>query len=348
MASVLVPEPLIPHVDQVILGQVLQGGQGMNIARQLSLSLGIPQSCPAFTVNMVCGSSLKATSLGRQAAALGEAGLVLAGGVEVMSRAPHFLEGFRWGKKLGNTALKDSILVDGLSDPLLGIHMGETAENIAAHFGITREEQDEFARQSQQRVADNRLQLSREIVPVDEMERDEHPREGTTREDLARLKPVFREGGTVTAGNSSGINDGAAMVLLAGAKTVDKLKLKPRARIVADTTVGCDPAQMGLGPVGAIRKVLAMADWRMDQVDLFEINEAFAAQILGVSRELRLDPAAINRRGGAIALGHPIGASGARVLVTLLHQMEDEQKKQGVASLCIGGGMGAAMALELI
>lgn len=329
------------RIDQVILGQVLQAGSGMNVARQVGLKLGLPQEVPGYTVNMACGSSLKAVALGADAIASGESEFVLAGGVEVMSRAPHYAMDLRWGKKLGDASLKDSMFVDGLSDPLLGIGMGETAERIADKHGITRAEQDAFAALSQKRVSE--ADFSREIITVaDVVARDEHPRADTTIESLAKLKPAFRKDGTVTAGNASGINDGAALVLL-GSDTTGKT---PRARIVATSTVGCDPALMGLGPVGAIRSVLAKAGWKLDEVDAIEINEAFAVQTLGCVKELSLDVSRLNQRGGAIALGHPIGASGARVLVTLLHLIEDKNYRRGIASLCIGGGMGIAMAIE--
>jgi acetyl-CoA C-acetyltransferase len=328
------------RMDQVMLGQVLQAGSGMNVARQVGLKLGLPQEVPGYTVNMACGSSLKAVALGAIAIASGESEFVLAGGVEVMSRAPHYAMDLRWGKKLGDASLKDSMFVDGLSDPLLGIGMGETAERIADKHGITRAEQDAFAVLSQKRVSE--ADFSREIIAVADVSRDEHPRADTTAESLAKLKPAFRKDGTVTAGNASGINDGAALVLL-GSETSSKT---PRARIVATAAVGCDPALMGLGPVEAIRSVLVKTGWKLDKVDAIEINEAFAVQTLGCTKELGIDVARLNQRGGAIALGHPIGASGARVLVTLLHLMEDKNYRRGIASLCIGGGMGIAMAIE--
>jgi acetyl-CoA C-acetyltransferase len=310
------------------------------------LKLGLPEHVPAYTVNMACGSSLKAVALGADAIRFGECDIVLAGGVEVMSRAPHYVMDARWGKKLGDLAMQDAMIVDGLSDPLLAIGMGETAERIADKHGITRQEQDNFAVLSQSRVAANRAAFAREIIPVAVVAADEHPRAETTVESLATLKPAFRQGGTVTPGNSSGINDGAAMVLLAGNDAVPKHGLKSRARILASTAVGCDPVLMGLGPVGAIQKLCAITGWKLGDVDAVEINEAFAAQTLGCVRELSLNPDKLNQRGGAIALGHPIGASGARVLVTLLHLMEDKNYQRGIASLCIGGGMGIAMAVS--
>ena len=346
LGEAMLPQELRPHIQQVILGQVLQAGAGMNVARQIGLKLGIPQEVPAFTVNMACGSSLKAVALAADAIRSGENDLVLAGGVEMMSRAPHYAMDLRWGKKLGDSSLQDSMFVDGLTDPLLKIGMGETAERIADKHGITRAEQDAFAALSQSRVAANRAALSREIIPAGDLTEDEHPRADTTIESLAKLKPASRKDGTVTAGNASGINDGAALVLLASEEAVSRHGLKPKARIIATAAVGCDPAVMGLGPVGAIRKVCAQTGWSLDQVDAIEINEAFAVQTLGCVKELGLDTAKVNPRGGAIALGHPIGASGARVLITLLHHLEDHGLHRGIASLCIGGGMGIAMAIE--
>jgi acetyl-CoA C-acetyltransferase len=320
----------------------------MNVARQIGLKLGLPQEVPAFTVNMACGSSLKAVALAADAIRSGENDLVLAGGVEMMSRAPHYAMDLRWGKKLGDSSMQDAMFVDGLTDPLLKIGMGETAERIADKHGITRAEQDAFAALSQSRVAASRAALSREIIPAGDLTEDEHPRADATLESLAKLKPAFRKDGTVTAGNASGINDGAALALLASEEAVSRHGLKPKARIIASAAVGCDPALMGLGPVGAIRKVCDQTGWSLDQVDSIEINEAFAVQTLGCVRELGLDTAKVNPRGGAVALGHPIGASGARVLVTLLHHLEDNGLRRGIASLCIGGGMGIAMAVERI
>ncbi len=346
LGDAMLPQSLREHIQQVILGQVLQAGCGMNVARQIGLKLGLPQEVPAYTVNMACGSSLKAVALAADAIRTGENDLVLAGGVEVMSRAPHYAMDLRWGKKLGDSALQDAMFVDGLTDPLLKIGMGETAERIADKHSITRAEQDAFAALSQSRVAANRAALNREIIPAGDLTEDEHPRADTTVESLAKLKPAFRKDGTVTAGNASGINDGAAFALLASADAVSRHSLKPRARIIASAAVGCDPALMGLGPVGAIRKVCTQTGWSLGEVDAIEINEAFAAQALGCIKELNLDTVKLNPRGGAIALGHPIGASGARVLVTLLHYLEDHGLRRGIASLCIGGGMGIAMAME--
>jgi len=347
LGDAMLPSELRAHIQQVILGQVLQAGCGMNVARQIGLKLGLPQEVPAYTINMACGSSLKAVALAADAIRCGEHDLVLAGGVEMMSRAPHYAMDLRWGKKLGDSSMQDAMFVDGLTDPLLKIGMGETAERIADKHSITRAEQDAFAALSQSRVVTSRAALSREIIPTGDLTEDEHPRADTTVESLAKLKPAFRKDGTVTAGNSSGINDGAAFALLASEEAVSRHGLKPRARIIASAAVGCDPALMGLGPVGAIRKVCAQTGWSLDEVDAIEINEAFAVQALGCVKELDLDTKKLNPRGGAIALGHPIGASGARVLVTLLHHLGDHCLRRGIASLCIGGGMGIAMAVEL-
>ncbi len=350
VAEDVVPEALRSEVGQVILGQVIQAGTGMNVARQTGWKLGLPEATPAYTVNMVCGSSLKAVALGADAIRLGESELVLTGGVEVMSRAPHYALDSRWGKKLGNITLQDSLMLDGLSDAMLNIGMGETAERIADKLGITRVQQDAFAARSQRLVAEHRARFEREIVPVSgadgTIKEDEHPRADTTQESLAKLKPSFRKDGSVTAGNASGINDGAAMVLLASDAAVTRFNLSSRARIVATAVVGCDPAFMGLGPVEAIRSVCRRANWDLSDVEAIEINEAFAAQFLGCAQLLELDTAKLNQRGGAIALGHPIGASGARVLTTLIHLMEDQGYHKGIASLCIGGGMGIAMAVD--
>lgn len=350
VGAAVVPEALRAAVDQVILGQVLQAGSGMNVARQTGWKLQLPEAVPAFTVNMACGSALKAVALGADAIRAGDSHLVLAGGVEVMSRAPHYVLDARWGRKLGDLGMLDALMVDGLCDAMLKIGMGETAERIADKHGISRLEQDAFALRSQTLAAASREAFAREIVPVAGAEglvsADEHPRGDTTAASLAKLKPAFRKDGTVTAGNASGINDGAAMVLLASDAAVARHGLPSRARLVASTAVGCDPALMGLGPVAAIRQLLAKTGWSLDEVGVVEINEAFAVQTLGCQRELGLDPAQLNQRGGAIALGHPIGASGARVLVTLLHLMEDRDCRRGIASLCIGGGMGIAVAIE--
>jgi acetyl-CoA C-acetyltransferase len=350
VAQAIVPDHLKSAIDEVVLGQVLQAGAGMNVARQLGLKLGVPQASPAFTVNMACASGLKAITLGAQSILNGEASLVLAGGVESMSRAPHYATDLRFGRKMGDSTMSDAIFADGLTDPVLKIGMAETAEGIADKFAITREEQDTFALLSQQRAAASSASFTREIVSITSregnIEADEHSRADTTLEGLAKLKPVFRKDGTVTAGNASGINDGAALVMLADEAACAKHSLTSRARIVAACAVGCDPALMGLGPVFAIRQLCEQTGRNLNDVDAIEINEAFAVQALACARELGLSEAQLNQRGGAIALGHPIGASGARVLVTLLHVMEDHDLKRGIASLCVGGGMGIAVAIE--
>lgn len=350
VAEAIVPAALKSTIGQVILGQVIQAASGMNVARQVGLRLGLPQTSPAFTINMACASGLKSVALAADAIAAGESSLVLAGGVEAMSRAPYYATDVRWGQKLGDAALTDSLFMDGLSDPVLKIGMGETAERIADLLKISRAEQDEFAFHSQQRAAAARTAFQREILPVKTREgdaaHDEHPRSDTTLDKLTQLKPAFRPTGSVTAGNASGINDGAALVLVASEAAAKQHSLPSRARIVAATAVGCDPATMGLGPVGAIRKLCEETGWNLADVDAVEINEAFAVQTLGCAKELKLDLANLNQRGGAIALGHPVGCSGARVLVTLLHLMEDKNYKRGIASLCVGGGMGIAMAIE--
>ena len=346
----LLSEGLGQHVDQIILGQVLQAGCGMNIARQAALRMGLPLHAPAFVVNMVCGSGLKAIALGAQAIASGEADLVIAGGAESMSQAPHYHREARWGTKLGNASLEDAIFADGLTDPLLKIGMGETAERLADRFSISRAEQDAFAAQSQARAAEAKESFRREIVSITTKQGivadDEHPRGDTTVEKLSALKPAFRSNGTVTAGNASGINDGAALVLLASEAAVKRHQLVPRARWVASAAQGCDPAEMGIGPVDAVRKLLSQTGIAISEVDAVELNEAFAVQALACARELELPMEKLNPRGGAIALVHAVGASGARVLVTLLHYLEDARQQRGIATLCIGGGMGIAAMIE--
>lgn len=350
VAAAVVPGAVRALVGEVILGQVIQAGSGMNVARQVALRLGLPHSVPAYTVNMACGSSLKAVALGAASLRHGDASVVLAGGVENMSAAPHLLPQMRWGRKLGDAAALDSIQADGLTDPFLKIGMGETAERIVDLMGISRADQDAFAAESQARVARHEGAFAREIVAVENrrarIEKDEHPRPDSTPEALAKLAPVFRPEGTVTAGNASGVNDGAAMVLLARGDALKAFGLESRARLTGWCATGCDPSTMGLGPVGAIRGLLEKTGWSESSVDAFEINEAFAAQALGCIRQLGLSGDRVNIRGGAIALGHPIGASGARVLVTLLHVLEDAGLRRGIASLCIGGGMGIAVAVE--
>ena len=347
VADSICDEETKKKISEVVLGQVFQIGHGMNVARQLVVKGGFPQTTPAQTVNMVCGSGLKAVTTAADALSLGAENSILAGGVESMSYAPHYTHDIRADKECADPKYLDCLFADGLTDPLLQISMGETAERIADKYSITREEQDEFALLSQQRVAENRERFQREITPIttpdgELFSTDEHPRPDSSLEKLASLNPVFRrENGTVTAANASGINDGAALLLLsANAET------SGRARIVGTTSVGCDPALMGLGPVYAIRRLLDETGWKLDEVGAWEINEAFAVQTLACARDLDLDLEKLNRRGGAVALGHPVGASGARILVTLLHIMEDLDLKKGIASLCCGGGMGVAVAIE--
>ena len=339
---------LVP--DQVIVGQALPAGTGMNLARQLVMHLKLKPSVPGFTVSMACGSGLQSVVLAASAIAAGDAQVVLSGGAENMSRAPFLDVSSRWQKKAEPAMLTDSIQCDGLSDPYLNIGMGETAERIADRFKINRHEQDSFALSSQQRAGEASGDFKREIVAITtgqgRCERDEHPRSGITLEKLATLKPAFREKGTVTAGNSSGINDGAALVLLASAEAMKRHALSSRARVVGAQSIGCDPSMMGLGPVAAVQALCGELSWNLSEVPAVEINEAFAAQTLACIRELGLRENQVNLRGGAIALGHPIGCSGARILVTLLHLLEDRGWQRGIASLCVGGGMGIALAVE--
>jgi acetyl-CoA C-acetyltransferase len=339
---------LVP--DQVIVGQALPAGTGMNLARQLVMHLKLKPCVPGFTVSMACGSGLQSVVLAASAIAAGDAQVVLSGGAENMSRAPFLDVSSRWQKKVEPAMLTDSIQCDGLSDPYLKIGMGETAERIADRFKINRHEQDSFALSSQQRAGEASRDFKREIVAITtgqgRCERDEHPRSGITLEKLATLKPAFREKGTVTAGNSSGINDGAALVLLASAEAMKRHALSSRARVVGAQSIGCDPSMMGLGPVAAVQALCGELSWNLSEVPAVEINEAFAAQALACIRELGLRENQVNLRGGAIALGHPIGCSGARILVTLLHLLEDRGWQRGIASLCVGGGMGIALAVE--
>jgi acetyl-CoA C-acetyltransferase len=343
-------------IDDVILGQVLTAGQGQNPARHTLISSGIPKDKTAMTINQVCGSGLRAVALGMQAILAGDSDIVVAGGQENMSLSPHCIH-MRDGVKFGSTEMKDTMIIDGLWDHYNQYHMGMTAENIAAQFDISRDAQDEFAAQSQQR-AETAIAAGKfkdEIVPVKiqtrkeeiTFETDEFPRAGVTAEGLGKLKPAFkRDGGTVTAGNASGLNDGAAAVLLMRQSEADKRGLPVLAKITSWATAGVDPAIMGTGPIPASQKALEKAGWRKDDLDLIESNEAFAAQACCVLKELQLDPEKVNVNGGAIALGHPIGASGCRVLVTLLHEMSRRDAQKGLATLCIGGGMGIAMCVE--
>jgi acetyl-CoA C-acetyltransferase len=345
------------QIDEAILGQVLTAGVGQNPARQSAIHAGLPHEVPATTVNKVCGSGLKSVQFAAQAIRCGDADIVIAGGQENMSLAPHVLPNSRNGQRMGDWPLVDTMIVDGLCDAFNNCHMGNTAENIVDRYGISREEQDEFAAASQ-RKAEAAIQAGRfrdEIAPIEipqpkkpalVFDTDEFPRAGTTVESLAKLKPAFRPDGTVTPGNASGINDGAAAVLVMAESAARRLGLKPLARIAAVGCSGVDPAIMGTGPIPATRRVLQRAGWRIEDLDLIEANEAFAAQAIAVNRDLGWDTSRVNVNGGAIALGHPIGASGARVLVTLLHEMQRRDVRKGLATLCIGGGQGIAIAVE--
>jgi acetyl-CoA C-acetyltransferase len=345
------------QIEEVILGQVLTAGVGMNPARQAALGAGLPYSVPCMTINMVCGSGLRSVHLASQAICCGDAGIIIAGGQENMSLAPHALMGSRTGIRMGDGQLKDTMISDGLWDVFNNYHMGVTAENIAKQFEIRREDQDAFAALSQQRAeaAQEAGRFKDEIVPVEIPQRkgdpivfdsDEFPRHGTTAEGLAKLRPAFDKEGSVTAGNASGINDGAAAVVVMSREKADELGLEPLASIRAIASAGVDPAIMGTGPIPASTMCLERAGWSVEDLDLIEANEAFAAQAISVNRGMGWDPEKVNVNGGAIALGHPIGASGARVLVTLLHEMKRRDAGKGLATLCIGGGQGVAIAVE--
>ena len=344
------------QISEVVLGQVLTAATGQNPARQAAMKAGLPDMVPAMTINKVCGSGLKATHLAAQAIKAGDAEAVIAGGQENMSIAPHSLSGVRDGIRMGDGKLVDTMIVDGLWDAYNHYHMGVTAENVAKKWGVTREQQDAFAAASQQKAeaAQKGGRFNDEIVPFTISTRkgdivfdaDEFPRHGTTAESLGGLRPAFEKDGTVTAGNASGLNDGAAAVLMMSAKKADQLGLQPLARIKAYSSAGVDPSIMGIGPIPASKLCLKKAGWDATDLDLLEINEAFAAQAITVNSEMGWDTANVNVNGGAIALGHPIGASGCRILVTLLHEMIKRDAKKGLASLCIGGGMGVALAVE--
>ena len=345
------------QIDEVIMGQVLQAGVGQNPARQASIEAGLPDSTPAMTINKVCGSGLKAVHLAAQAIMCGDADIMIAGGQENMSASPHILPNSRNGQKMGNWQMVDTMIQDGLWCAFNDIHMGITAENIADKYNIPREEQDAFAAGSQQKTeaAQNEGVFAEEIVPVAVpqrrgdpvvFDRDEFPRPGTTPESLGKLRPAFRREGTVTAGNASGINDGAAAVVVMSAAKAKELGLTPMATIKSFSSAGVDPAIMGTGPIPATTKALEKAGWNINDLDLIESNEAFAAQAISVNKELGWDLDKVNVSGGAISIGHPIGASGARILVTLLHGMKRRDAKKGLATLCIGGGQGVAMAVE--
>jgi len=344
------------QISEVIMGQVLTAGVGQNPARQALIRAGLPDSVPGMTIGKVCGSGLKATHLAAQAIKCGDADIVIAGGQENMSASPHILQGSRDGFRMGDAKLIDSMIVDGLWDVYNNYHMGVTAENVAKKYEISRREQDEFAAASQQKAeaAQQAGRFKAEIAPIEIVSRkattwfetDEYIRAGTTVDALAELKPAFSKDGTVTAGNASGINDGAAAVLMMSARRASELGLKPLASIRAYSSAGVDPKFMGLGPVPASQLCLKKAGWTHHDLDLMEINEAFAAQAIAVNRQMGWDTAKINVNGGAIAIGHPIGASGCRILVTLLHEMIRRDAHKGLASLCIGGGMGVALAIE--
>ena len=346
-------------VGETIMGNVLQAGQGMNPARQAAIGAGIPVEIPAFTVNMVCGSGLKAVALAAGAVLSGEAEIAAAGGMENMSRSPYLVPGARWGMKSGNGTLVDSMVTDGLWDAFNNYHMGITAENIAGRFGITRAEQDAHAFESHMRAARaaESGHFRDEIVPVsvpgkkggtNVFDADEHIRPDATAEKLAMLRPVFRDSGTVTAGNSSGLNDGAAAVIVASGRALERLSLEPLARIVSWAAVGLDPASMGLGPVGAARAALGKAGLTIEDIDLFEVNEAFSAQYLASARELGLPSDRTNVNGGAVALGHPLGCTGAKLTTTALHELKRRGGKYALVTMCIGTGMGAAGIFEAI
>ena len=342
-------------VSEVIMGQILAAGAGQNPARQAAVGAGIPVEVTAYTINQLCGSGLRSVALGYQAIALGDSDIVVAGGQESMSQAPHCVH-LRNGAKMGDIQLVDTMVKDGLWDAFNGYHMGVTAENVAEKWQLTREDQDAFAAASQQKAeaAQRAGRFKDEIVAVTVKTRkgetvvdtDEYPRHGTTKESLAKLRPAFAKDGTVTAGNASGINDGAAAVVVMTADAAAERGITPLARIVSWATAGVDPAIMGTGPIPASRAALQKAGWKAGDVDLIEANEAFAAQALAVNRDLGWDTGRVNVNGGAIAIGHPVGASGTRILITLLHEMRRRDAKKGLATLCIGGGMGIAMCVE--
>lgn len=345
------------QVDEVIMGNVLGAGLGQNVARQMSVHAGVPVTVPAFTINKVCGSGLKAVQLAVQAVLCGDAEVVVAGGAENMSQAPYILPNQRWGSRMGNATVVDTMLRDGLTDGFEDYHMGITAENVAEQYGITREDQDSFALQSQKRAvaAVESGRFKEEIIPVEIPQRrgeplvfdtDEFPRKDVSLEGLSKLRPAFQKDGSVTAGNSSGINDGAAAVVVMSAEKAKELGVPVLATIKSYASAGLDPKVMGCGPIYASRKALEKAGLTVADLDLVESNEAFAAQACAVAKELNLDLEKVNVNGGATSLGHPIGASGCRILVTLLHEMQKRDAKRGLATLCIGGGMGTALIVE--
>lgn len=343
-------------IDEVLVGNILSAGLGQNVARQVAIHAGIPETTPAMAINKLCGSGLRTVIMGAQFIALGDADVILAGGIESMSNAPYLLPNYRFGQKMGNAEAVDSMTYDALTDVFNQYHMGVTAENIAEQWEISREKQDEFALESQRKAEKAQLEgrFADEIVPVEYKRRgktilvdqDEHPRHGLTIDQLAKLRPAFKENGTVTAGNASGINDGGAMLVLMSKEKADELGLETLATIKSYANAALDPKIMGYGPVPATRKALAKAGLTIDDIDLMEVNEAFAAQSLAVLKDLELKPEKVNVNGGAIALGHPVGASGARILVTLLYEMKLRDAKTGLATLCIGGGQGTALIVE--
>jgi acetyl-CoA C-acetyltransferase len=348
----------VEKIDESIWGCARQAGGGPNVARQITYRSGVPEEVPAFTVNQACGSGLKAIILAAQEIILGRASAVLAGGTESMSRVPYFAEGARWGTKMGNTQLVDGMYRDGFNDPLSGLVMGETAENLAKQYSISRDEQDEYALGSQQHAQaalhSGRFQSEVVVLEVDsrsarkDFATDEHPRANTTIQDLAKLRPVFSKEGTVTAGNSSGITDGAAALIVLSEEAIKQFGTTPLARIVDYEIVGVAPEIMGIGPVPAIRALLKRQGLTLDKIDLIELNEAFAAQVIACDRELGFDNSRLNVNGGAIALGHPIGCTGVRLTTTLLHEMEKRSARLGLATLCVSGGMGLALLVERV
>ncbi len=355
-AGILAETGLDPGaLDDVLIGQVLQGGAGQNPARQTAIGAGIPNHVPAMTLNMVCGAGQRSIHLAAQAIKAGDAGLILTGGQDSMTSAPHVIRA-RQADRMGDSIARDSMVVDGLWDAFADIHMGDTVEHLARRYQITRDEQDRFALDSQRRAgaAIDRHLFDDEIVPVNVsspegdvvFDKDEHPRPATTLDDLNAMRPAFGPDGTITAGNASGLNDGAAAVLVGSLPRLTDHGLTPMVRIAAYASAALDPMDMGLGPALASRKALAIAGWSADDLDVLEINEAFAAQSIAVNREMGWDPARINGNGGAIALGHPLAGSGARIVVTLIHRMQREGARRGLASLCIGGGQGVALCLE--
>ncbi|WP_070119519.1 acetyl-CoA C-acetyltransferase [Bacillus marinisedimentorum] len=345
------------EINEVLVGNILSAGLGQNPARQVAIKAGLPESVPGITINKLCGSGLRTVSMGAQFIQLGDADVVLAGGIESMSQAPYVMPNARWGQRMGDGKIVDTMIKDALTDAFHDIHMGITAENIAEQWNLTREEQDEFALRSQQRAekAQKEGRFDDEIAPVTVPQRkgepkivdtDEYPKHGMTMEKLGKLRPAFKKDGTVTAGNASGINDGAAMVVLMSKEKADELGLKPLATIKSWGSAALDPKIMGYGPVPATKRAFEKIDMDVKDIDLIEANEAFAAQSLAVVRDLELDPEKVNVNGGAIALGHPVGASGTRILVTLLYEMMKRDAKTGLATLCIGGGMGTSLVVE--